>query len=137
MIPIIKKFVEPGTVILSDCWKAYSSLKSEGYHHLTVNHSIAFKNKETGACTNLIESTWNAVKKSLPKTGTQKQHYDSYLIEYCIRKKYLKGVEDKFPAFLNLIKRIYTCKKRQPLATLPANHANADQLNASVDLFDD
>jgi hypothetical protein len=58
LISILKKIIEPGTVILSDCWKAYSSLKSEGYHHLTVNHSNEFKNKETGACTNLIESTW-------------------------------------------------------------------------------
>lgn len=72
LIPIIKKFVEPGTIILSDCWKAYSSLKSEGYQHLTVNHSIEFKNKETGACTNLIESTWNAVKKTSPQNWNSK-----------------------------------------------------------------
>ena len=52
---------------------------------MIVNHSIEFKNKETGACTNLIESTWNAVKKSFPKTDTQKQLYDSYLVENCIR----------------------------------------------------
>ena len=73
LIPIIQKYIKPGTVILSDndCWKAYSILKDEGYTHLTVNHSIEFKNKETGTCTNLIESTWNAVKKSFPKTGSQ------------------------------------------------------------------
>lgn len=136
LIPIIKKFVEPGTIILSDCWKAYSSLKSEGYQHLTVNHSIEFKNKETGACTNLIESTWNAVKKSLPKTGTQKQHYDSYLIEYCIRKKYLKEANDKFLTFLELIKRVYKCQKRQPLAILTPNN-QVNQLNSSTDLFED
>ena len=82
LIPIIKRYVKPGSIILSDCWKAYSSLKDEGYLNLTVNHSVEFKNKETGACTNLIESTWNTVKKSLPKYGTQKQLYDSYLVEY-------------------------------------------------------
>ena len=31
LIPIITKYVKPGTVILSDCWKAYSTLKDEGY----------------------------------------------------------------------------------------------------------
>ena len=53
LIPIIKIYVIPGSIILSDCWK-----------------TELFKNKETGACTNLIESTWNAVKKSLPKNVT-------------------------------------------------------------------
>lgn len=89
-IPIIKKCFEPGTIILSDFLKAYSSLKSEGYQHLTVNHSIELKKKETGTCTNLIESTWNAAKKYFPKTETQKQNYDIYLIETCIRKKIFK-----------------------------------------------
>jgi len=70
LIPLTKKYIRPGTTILSD-WIAYSSLSSEGYPHLTVNHSIEFKNKETGACTNQIESTWNSVKRSLPKFGTQ------------------------------------------------------------------
>ena len=64
LIPIIKQHVKPGTTILFDCWKAYDCLEREGYTHLTVNHSIEFKNPETGACTNTIESTWNAVKNS-------------------------------------------------------------------------
>ena len=110
LIPIIKRYVKPGSVILSDCWKAYSSLK-EGYTHLTVNHSVTFKNKETGACTNLIESTWNAIKKAFPKYGAQKQFYDSYLGEYIIWKKYLNDAEDKFLEFLNLIKKVYSGKK--------------------------
>ena len=100
--------------------------------HVTVNHSIEFKNKETGACTNLIESTWNAVKKSFPKTGNQKQLYDSYLVEYCIRKKYLNDAEDKFTTFLNLIKRVYPCKRR----TLQPIDTNANSLDTSLDLFD-
>ena len=118
LIPIIKKFIKPGTTILSDCWKAYSCLKDEGYLHLTVNHSVEFKSKETGACTNTIESSWNAVKKSLPKSGTQKQFYDSYLVEYCIRKKYLKDANDKFKTFIQLIKRVNTLKPRKQMQTI-------------------
>ena len=37
LIPIIKRYVKPGSIILSDCWQAYSSMKEEGYTHLTVN----------------------------------------------------------------------------------------------------
>lgn len=139
LIPIIKKYILPGTTILSDCWKAYSSIESEGYKHLTVNHSIEFKNKETGACTNTIESTWNAVKKSLPKTGTVKSLYDSYLIEYCIRKKYLQNTDDKFTTFLDLVKRVFPCKKRTPLTEVQLNQPTSlsqETLNGSLDLFD-
>ena len=42
LIPIIKRYVKPGSIILSDCWKAYSSLKDEGYLYLTINHSVEF-----------------------------------------------------------------------------------------------
>ena len=140
LIPIIKKNVKPGTLILSDCWKSYNSLKDEGYTHLTVNHSIEFKNKETGACTNLIESTWNAMKKSLPRSGTQKQMYHGYLMEYVIRKKYINDKEDKFCAFIDLIKRVYPVKKREVLAPLATQTVNFNplwnsDLNSSLDDF--
>ena len=70
LIAIIKEHVLPGTTIYSDCWKAYSPLNKEGFSHLTVNHSINFVDPETGTHTNTIESTWRALKKSLPKHGT-------------------------------------------------------------------
>ena len=44
-IPVIKKHVLPGKTIISDCWKAYSRLKEEGYEHQTVNHSKDLVNK--------------------------------------------------------------------------------------------
>ena len=53
----------------SDCWKSYSCLEAEEYSHFTVNHSKEFVNTETGAHTQTIESTWHALKSSLPKSG--------------------------------------------------------------------
>jgi len=41
----------------------------------------------SGAHTNNIESRWNAVKKSLPKYGTDKELYNSYLAEYMYTPK--------------------------------------------------
>ena len=46
LIPIIKKWITPGTIIHSDCWKAYSKLSALGYTHVTVNHSKEFVNKQ-------------------------------------------------------------------------------------------
>ena len=45
LIPIILRRVHPGTTIITDCWKAYSNLKSHDFHHLTVNHSYNFVGK--------------------------------------------------------------------------------------------
>ena len=59
MIPSVKKFVEPVAVILSECLKTYFSLKSHGYHHLTVNHLIEFnKKRDLGLYGKLIENIY-------------------------------------------------------------------------------
>jgi len=34
LLAIIKKWIKPGTTIMSDCWKAYNCLQAEGYHTL-------------------------------------------------------------------------------------------------------
>ena len=45
---------------------------------MTVNHSKEFVNSQTGAHTSTLESTWRAIKTSLPKHGTVKSLYDTY-----------------------------------------------------------
>jgi hypothetical protein len=47
-------------------------LEDEGYTHLKVNHSVNYKDPETGAHTNTIEGSWLHAKKSLPEYGTKK-----------------------------------------------------------------
>ncbi|GFW31076.1 mitotic-spindle organizing protein 2A [Trichonephila clavipes] len=51
LLSVIKEWVVPGSVIISDCWRAYNCLSHEGYQHLRVNHSLTFKDPETGAHT--------------------------------------------------------------------------------------
>ncbi|XP_067685777.1 uncharacterized protein [Haliotis asinina] len=126
LLPAIEKHVAKGTTIITDCWKAYSKLGQLGYKRLTVNHSEHFKDPETGAHTNTIESTWRAVKNcGLPSSGTQKALYDSYFVEYIFRRKYLSGAHDKYLAFLDTVKRVYKPnlqrveeRVRKPLAEL-------------------
>ena len=92
---------------MSDCWKAYDCLENEGYIHGTVNHSIEFINSETGNHTQSIESTWRAVKKLLPRSGSIKGMHDSYFAEFIFRQRYLADVEDKFLTFLQYIHKVY------------------------------
>lgn len=42
LINVIKEWILPGTIIMSDCWKAYKGLKNENFQHYTVNHSLNF-----------------------------------------------------------------------------------------------
>ena len=66
LLPIIQKWIEPGTIFVSDSWKAYCNLEKQGFAHRTVNHSKEFLN-ENGDNTNKIESHWNQAKCELPK----------------------------------------------------------------------
>lgn len=89
LLPLIKKHVKPGSIIISDMWKAYE--KIEDLHgcfftHQTVNHSKEFKNKETGACTNTIEGAWRSRLKS--KIDTRNYHRFC-LGEYLSRRQWV------------------------------------------------
>ena len=100
LLPIIRAQILPGTRVMSDLWKSYDCLQNEGYQHLTVNHSLNFVDPDTGAHTQGIENTWWGVKRSMPRTGTSKDLFDSYLQEWLWRQHY------KSDPFGNIIEHI-------------------------------
>ena len=104
LLSIIKKRILPGSVIMSDCWKAYDCLSKEGYTHMTVNHSENFKDPETGAHTNSIEGTWQKIKHgvSFPKFGIKSEHLGGYLAEYHWRC--IAGDRERFTFFFGVYK---------------------------------
>lgn len=101
LLSLIQKWIEPCSVIISDCWKAYINLEKYGYTHETVNNSQEFVNDE-GAHTNKIEGHWRQLKANLPTHGRRKHHYSSYLGEFIWRYS-LRG-DDLFSTFLEDIK---------------------------------
>ena len=46
LLPIIQRFIRPGSIIYSDGWGAYHSLSNNGYTHKTVIHEHNFINPE-------------------------------------------------------------------------------------------
>lgn len=42
LIPLVKKYILPGTIIVSDSWRAYSKLKEYNCTHWVINHSKNF-----------------------------------------------------------------------------------------------
>ena len=104
LLPIIKEWIAPGTLIVSDCWKSYSKLSENGYLHETVDHSKEFVNSK-GFNTNKQEGHWRHMKTSLPMLGTRKEHFSSYLAEFIWRYKHKDS--DMFKVFLRDIKELY------------------------------
>ena len=86
LLPLIKKHIAPGTIVISDMWKAYDSiprLKRYYYQHESVNHSKTFKDPITGACTNVIEGAWQSQCKSKINV---RNYQECFLEHYLVRR---------------------------------------------------
>ncbi|XP_019862099.1 PREDICTED: uncharacterized protein LOC109590640 [Amphimedon queenslandica] len=110
LLPIIYKYVRPGSTIISDQWRAYSSLSSvsSGFTHLTVNHSLNFIDPFSGAHTQTIEGTWSQVKRMMRGIGvmnTSNDLFQTYLQEFLWRKKF--SGQDPFNTIIEHIKEQY------------------------------
>lgn len=104
LLPIIQKFIKPGSIIVSDCWKAYINLEKHGYTHKTVNHSKEYVNSD-GDHTNKIEGHWRQAKVKLPRFGIRKEYFSSYLAEFMWR--YINKDKDIFELFLIAVRNVY------------------------------
>jgi len=116
LLPIIQKWIAPGSIIHSDCWKAYNSLPKLGYTHITVNHSKEFINQQTAACTNSIESDWRHAKVHMPSYGTHLGDHAGYLAEFMWRR--FNTENDKF---ITLIKDINMTFSQKYLHNVPTS----------------
>ena len=104
LLPIIQKWIKPGTTIISDCWKAYTNLEKYGYTHKTLNHSEEFVNKD-GDSTNKIEGHWRHPKVKMPLFCVRKHHFSPNLSEFMWR--YRNRDNDLFEMFVADVKKIY------------------------------
>ena len=88
LIGLIKKFIQPGSIIYSDCWKAYSSLIEQGFEHLTVNHSLHFVDPQhKDIHTQNIERLWLDVKQYMKRPGIRGKYMTQYLGRYMFLKE--------------------------------------------------
>ena len=111
LVAIIKEHIAVGSIIYSDCWKAYDRLEEEGYKHLKVNHPVAFVDPKTGCHTNSIEGEWQKIKYSvvMPKMRNVREGLlAGYLAVYMWRR----GLADDADIFMNFFndmsKQVYT-----------------------------
>lgn len=53
-----------------------------------MNHSLEFRNEETGAHTNSIEGLWRHAKRAVPPSNRQEQLFLGYLATFMLRKTF-------------------------------------------------
>ena len=113
LLPLIQKWIKPGTIIHSDCWKSYNKLSKLGYTHVTVNHSKRFFDWKTAACTNGIESDWRHAKFHMPNYGITQGMHAGYLAEFIWRRHNIHN--DLFVTLIQDINDTYIHKYLQYL----------------------
>ncbi|KAH7715453.1 hypothetical protein AAVH_17159 [Aphelenchoides avenae] len=107
LLPVIKRWIRPGTKIISDGWKAYQGLANDpDYEWAWVNHSKNFLNPDNPEVhTQTIESTWRPLKEARRKrNGNPPLYNDSYLSEGLWRMNVKDAGQDPFVAIVNDIK---------------------------------
>jgi len=106
LLDIIKTWIRPGTTIMSDCWRAYDCLSSEGFVHATVNHSYNFVDPSTRAHTQNIERTWREVRGGIPRFGRRENHMVGYLAEFLLKRQF-QDHRERIHAFFSAIGELY------------------------------
>lgn len=101
--PIVDKWVEKGSIMVTDEWRSYNILKSD-YFHISVNHQEG--QYVTGAfSSNGVENFWSIFKRSVIGTfhNISPQHIQKYTDELSFRYNN-KGTKN-FVLFERLIKK--------------------------------
>ncbi len=84
----------------------------EGYQHLRVNHSISFKDPNTGAHSNSIESSWRALKAVTTSSGRRKAHILGNLARYIFNKRCFALKLNRTEEFFRLVSTLYNGPQR-------------------------
>lgn len=87
LVPLIQRYIRAGSVIISDEWGAYNTLKDLGYTHHTINHSENFVNpSDCDVHTQNVERLWRDVKEWVKRPGIRSKFLYQYLARYLFIK---------------------------------------------------
>ena len=121
LLPLIQTFIKPGSIIISDQWKAYNKISELGYQHQTVNHSVNFVDPVTGAHTQNIERLWKDIKSHVLREGIRKKYYSQYISRYLFMRS-IPEPEKRLHAFLIAAAKLYVpaAQSESPTEATPA-----------------
>ena len=97
LIPLIKKYIRSGSIIISDGWAAYGSLSNEGYSHRVINHSENFVHPEDRSVhTQTVEQLWRNIKEWAKRFGMRTTYFEQHFMVILL-VSFLKGNRFDFP----------------------------------------
>jgi transposase-like protein len=108
LLKLIYNHCLPGTILYSDCWKAYNKIPKldKRFKHFTVNHKLHFVDKLTGVHTNKIESNWRKAKAKMRLSNGIKRGYVEAYLNVFLWKQNAEN-KDLFQQLLNDIKKVF------------------------------
>jgi len=81
LMPIIEEKVAPDSIVYTDTFKAYNALDVSDFHHLRINHSKLFADKQNHI--NGIENFWNQAKRHLRRFNGIKPDNFYWFLKEC------------------------------------------------------
>lgn len=101
LLPMVREYILPASMIYTDELPVYRSLKKSGYQHRRVNHSARIY-VDGIAHTNTIEGFFGLVKNGIKGTHhfVSAKHLQSYLNEYCFRYNHRHDIQPMFQSIL-------------------------------------
>jgi transposase len=86
LLPLLTKQVQPGSIVCTDTWKAYTGIAARGYVHRLVNHGERQYTDGKGNHINGLEGFWGYLKRKLAsKGGISRSRLPIYVAEYIWR----------------------------------------------------
>jgi transposase len=81
LMPIIEEKVAPDSIVYTDTFKAYNALDVSDFHHLRINHSKLFADKQNHI--NGIENFWNQAKRHMRRFNGIKPDNFYWFLKEC------------------------------------------------------
>jgi transposase len=81
LLPIIQEKVNPDSIVYTDTFKSYNALDVSDFHHLRINHSQLFADKQNHI--NGIENFWNQAKRHLRRFNGIKPSNFFWFLKEC------------------------------------------------------
>ncbi|KCZ78359.1 hypothetical protein H311_00606 [Anncaliia algerae PRA109] len=97
---MLLKYVKRNSIIYSDSFSSYGSIKEFFSGHKKVNHSLHFVDPVTKVHTNTIEGNWNGIKLTLPIRKRTKKLIVLELIRFMIKRENPNDFLDKLLSYL-------------------------------------
>ncbi|KCZ80537.1 hypothetical protein H312_02049 [Anncaliia algerae PRA339] len=87
LILILLKYVKQDSIIYSDSFSSYSTIKEYFSIHKKVNHLLHFVDPVTRVHTNTKEGNWNGIRLKIPLRRRNKKLIGLQLIRFMIKRE--------------------------------------------------